>query len=67
MGFASNMKEYKQNPENFKGSIADVTSVLRVAICNRQNSPDIYALMRVMKKDRVIARLKDAMAFVKGE
>ena len=61
------MKEYKANPENFKGSIADVTGLLRVAICNRQNSPDIYALMNVMKKDRVIERLRKAMAFVKGE
>lgn len=67
LGFAANMKEYKLSPENFKGSIADVTGVLRVAICNRQNSPDIYALMSVMKKDRVIKRLEKAMSFVKGE
>lgn len=57
LGYASNMKEYKQEPEKFKGSIADVTSIIRVALTNRQNSPDIYAIQQVLGRQEVIDRL----------
>lgn len=57
LGYASNMKEYKQEPEKFKGSIADVTSIIRVALTNRQNTPDIYAIQQVLGKQEVIDRL----------
>jgi len=57
LGYCVNMKEYKQNPDKFKGSIADVTGFIRVAISNRQNTPDIYEIMQVLGEDNVKQRL----------
>jgi len=56
-GFTCDMKAYKANPENFKGSVADVAGVLRVFITGRTQSADLYAIMQVMGKDRVASRL----------
>ena len=51
------MKEYKKNPEAFKGNVAQVSTVLRVQICGRQNTPDTYEVFKVMGNDLVKARL----------
>lgn len=61
MGFCVNMKEYKASPESFKGSIADVTDVIRVAISNRHNTPDIYCIMQVLGEQRTKERIKKAI------
>ena len=61
MGYCSNMKEYKENKEKYKGSIADVSGVIRVAITNRQNTPDIYSIMKVLGIDEVKRRLEKAL------
>ncbi|MCM1371271.1 MAG: glutamate--tRNA ligase [Clostridium sp.] len=53
LGYASNMKEYKQNPENFKGNVADISTVLRVALTTLSNTPDLFEIMRLFGIDRV--------------
>ena len=58
LGYSANMKEYKQNPDNFKGSIADVTGFIRVALTNKQNTPDIYAIQQVLGETKIIERLE---------
>ncbi|MDD3303645.1 MAG: glutamate--tRNA ligase [Clostridia bacterium] len=60
IGFCTDMKEYKQNPDNYIGSTADYTGIIRIALTNRQNSPDIYQIMQLLGKDKTVARLKDA-------
>ena len=57
MGYCTNMKEYKLNPDAYKGSIADVTGFIRVALTNRQNTPDIYWIMQVLGKTKTCERL----------
>ena len=57
LGFCTDMKEYKQNPDNYAGSTADFAGTIRIAIVNRKNSPDIYEIMKLIGKDEVIARL----------
>ncbi len=54
------MKAYKENPTAFGGSVADVSMFLRVAVTGKLNSPDMYAVMQILGKDRVFARI-DAM------
>ena len=56
-GYASDMKAYKASPESFKGSVADVSSFLRLAVTGRLNSPDMYEVMRILGEERVKARL----------
>lgn len=59
LGYASNMKEYKKNPENFKGNVADIATVLRVALTSKSNTPDLYEIMKLFGKDRVENRYKE--------
>ena len=56
MGYASNMKEYKKNPENFKGNVADVSTVLRVALTSKSMTPDLYEIMKLLGHDRIQER-----------
>ena len=56
LGYASNIKEYKKNPENFKGNVADVSTVLRVALTTKSNTPDLYHIMKLLGKDKMIKR-----------
>ncbi|MBQ9802296.1 MAG: glutamate--tRNA ligase [Clostridia bacterium] len=58
LGFAADMKAYKESPESFKGSVADVSMFLRVAVTGRLNSPDMYAVMQVLGRERVFARIE---------
>ena len=61
LGFAADMKLYKQNPDDYKGSVADVSMFLRLAVTGKMNSPDMYSVMQILGKERVLARIK-AMA-----
>ncbi len=58
-GFADNMKEYKVNPDNYKGSVADVARILRVLMTGRTQSPDLFAIMQVMGEGEVKKRLTE--------
>ena len=51
------MKEYKLNPENFKGSVADVSTVIRVALTTKSMTPDLYEIMHILGAERVKSRL----------
>ena len=56
--YASNMKEYKENPDNFKGNIADVSTVIRVAITTKSMTPDLYEIMKLLGKERILKRFQ---------
>ena len=60
LGFTSDMKAYKANPENYKGSVGDVSMILRIAVTGRTNSPDMHEIMRILGKERVLSRLNMA-------
>lgn len=60
LGYCSNMKEYKENPDNYKGSVADVSTVLRVALTSRSMTPDLYEIMKLFGKDRIQKRFTKA-------
>ena len=60
-GFASEIKEYKQNPDNYKGHCGDISTAIRVAVCGRQNSPDMYTLFKIMGKEKIIERINIAI------
>lgn len=59
LGYASNMKEYKVNPENYKGNVADVSTVLRVSLTTKSMTPDLYEIMKLLGKDRINKRYKN--------
>lgn len=57
-GFCPDMKLYKADPSAFKGSVADVSMFLRVAVTGRMNSPDLYEVMQILGRETVLARIK---------
>lgn len=59
-GFAAEMSEYKANPSAYKGSVADVAEILRVAITGMTNSPDLCTVMSILGAERSCARLTAA-------
>ena len=56
-GFAREVKEYKANPENYRGHVGDVSNVIRVAVTGRTKSPDLYSIMKTLGKERVMNRI----------
>ena len=60
-GYAREVKEFKANPEKYPGHVGDVSTVIRVALTGRQNTPDMYEIMEVLGKDSVIKRLNKAI------
>jgi glutamyl-tRNA synthetase len=56
LGYASDMKAYKENPDAFKGNVADVSTVIRVGLTTSSMTPDLYELLRLIGKDRIIKR-----------
>ncbi len=61
LNFAAETKEYKTNPENYKGSAGDLSTVLRLAITGRRNTPDLCSIMQVLGKEEVIKRINDTL------
>ncbi|MCL2772622.1 MAG: glutamate--tRNA ligase [Oscillospiraceae bacterium] len=57
-GYAPEMKLYRKNPQDYKGSVADISMILRVAVCGRQNSPDMYEVFKIMGSDMICRRLE---------
>ena len=67
VGCTPNVKEYKQNPEAFEGHVGDVSTVIRVALTGRTNTPDLYSITALLGKERVISRLEAALNHYKEE
>ena len=56
LGYAREVKEYKANPDGFKGHVGDISTVLRVALTKRANTPDLYEIMQIIGLDRMKKR-----------
>lgn len=56
-GFARETKEYKASPESYKGHVGDISAFIRVAVTGKQNAPDLYSVMKIMGKDKIISRI----------
>ncbi len=60
LGYAKEVKEFKANPEKYKAHVGDVSTVLRVALTARTNTPDMYEIMRVLGKESIKKRFEIA-------
>lgn len=66
VGCTPNVKEFKQNPEAFKGHVGDVSTIIRVALTGRINTPDLFAITALLGKDRVEERINKAINHYKN-
>ena len=60
LGYAKEVKEYKANPDSYKAHVGDVSTVLRVALTGRTNTPDMYEIMQVLGKESIEKRFEIA-------
>lgn len=59
LGYATDNKDYKQNPEKYKGNVATVCEYIRVAITGRKNSPDLFEIMNLLGDKEVLERISE--------
>ena len=57
LGYAADMKEYKADPEAFRGNVADISMFIRVAVTGKMNAPDLYTVMQILGKEKVAERI----------
>lgn len=60
-GYASKPKDYKKNPELYKGHVGDVSSVIRIALVGKSSSPDLWEIQQIMGEDKVKVRIQKAI------
>ncbi|MEA5094796.1 MAG: glutamate--tRNA ligase [Sedimentibacter saalensis] len=60
-GYAAKPKDYKKNPEMYKGHVGDVSSVIRIAVIGRATSPDVWELQQIMGEEKVRNRIEKAI------
>ena len=56
-GYAKEVKDYKENPDNYKGHVGDVCELIRVAVTSKKQTPDLYEILRILGHDRVKERI----------
>lgn len=61
LGFTTDMKAYKANPDAFPGTVADISTFLRQAVTGKTNSPDLYTVMQILGADRSTARIRKVL------
>ncbi len=59
MGYAVKPKDYKKHPEEYKGSVAHVSTVIRIAVMGRSQSPDVWTIQQILGEDRVRVRISE--------
>ncbi len=57
LGYSREVKEYKANPESYKGHVGDISTVIRVTLTGRCQTPDLYEIMQVLGKEEVLKRI----------
>ena len=62
IGFTTDMKAYKADPTAFPGTVADVSTFIRLAVTGKTNSPDLYSVMQILGTQRTEARIRAAIA-----
>ena len=62
IGFTTDMKAYKADPTAFPGTVADVSTFIRLAVTGQTNSPDLYTVMQILGKERTVARIQNTIA-----
>ena len=61
LGFAADTKAYKADPTAYRGSAGDLSTVLRIAVTGRRNTPDLCSIMQVLGRDECIKRINDTI------
>ena len=61
MGFTTDMKAYKADPDAFPGTVADISTMIRLAVTGKTNAPDLHAVMQVLGNEKSRARIQNVI------
>ncbi len=61
LGYAREVKIYKENPDSYKGHVGDISTVIRVSLTGRANTPDLYEIMQVLGEKEVKSRIENKL------
>lgn len=61
-GYAAKPKDYKKNPDDYKGHVGHVSTVIRIALMGRAQSPDVWTIQQIMGEDKVRERINSELA-----
>ena len=61
MGFTTDMKAYKADPSAFPGTVADISTFIRLAVTGKTNAPDLHAVMQVLGEEKSRARIQNVI------
>lgn len=61
LGYAVRPKDFKKNPDQYKGHVGDVSTVVRIAVMGRSQSPDVWEIQQILGEERTKARIRAAM------
>lgn len=64
LGFCADMKEYKANPDKYKGNVSDVAEVIRIAVTGLANTPDLWTVMQILGEGESLDRLNRALTAI---
>ena len=64
LGFTTDMKAYKADPDAYPGTVADISTFLRLAVTGKTNSPDLYTVMQILGNDATVSRIRNAISLL---
>lgn len=64
--FAKRAKDYQKAPESFIGHIGEYAEIIRVATCAKTSTPNFYDVLRILGKDKIVARINHTIALLKN-
>ena len=62
LNYATDMKAYKNDSSSYKGSVVDVKNIIRIALTSLTTTPDLYSIMQILGKEKVLARFEKIIA-----
>jgi len=64
--FAKRAKDYQKTPENYIGHIGEYAEIIRIATCAKTSTPNFYDVLRILGKDKIVARINHTIALLKN-
>ena len=59
LGYAAKPKDFKKEPDKYKGHVGHVSTVIRVALMGRSQSPDVHTIQQILGEERTRSRITD--------
>lgn len=56
-GYAKSPKDYKKEPDKYKGHVGDVCEAIRVIVTGRTKSPDLFSILKILGKEKIKKRI----------